>query len=278
MAQDASALTPYLIVLAAVLGLIMGSFLNCLAWRLTHGESVMRGRSHCTSCGHVLGPADLIPVVSWVASRGRCRYCGERVSVRYPITELVCCALFVSVALVYGPTLECLELIGFSSVLLVLSLTDLDDYVIPNPTIVVAIAIRVAYLVATSVMAGTSVLAALGESLLGGVLVAVPVLVLSLVMDVVLGRESLGGGDVKLLFVAGMYFGWQRCLFLVLLSCVLGIVFAALGDRGHKEKEDDGTITGGHLIPFGPAIAVACWVTMLVGTPVLTWYLGMFGL
>ena len=191
--------------------------------------------------------------------------------------------------------MQAIELIAFASVLLVLSLTDLDDYIIPNATIVAAILIRVAYLVAVGATGGGNTLELLRDAAIGGVAVAVPVLLLALVMDHVLGRESLGGGDVKLLFVAGMYFGWQQCLFLIVVACVLGLVFSLLGQRGTPEPDDSAVqadaadpanthVTDGepeppanvHLIPFGPSIAAACWITMLVGEPVLRWYLGLF--
>ena len=264
-------------ILVAVLGLVMGSFLNCLAWRSTHGESVLEGRSHCTSCGHVLGPADLVPVLSWVFSGGKCRYCGERVSWRYPATEVLCSVIYVSIFLRYGLTLETVELIAFASVLLVLSLTDLDSYIIPNATIVAAIVIRVVYLVVNPLVTGTDLVGPLVESLIGFFGVGIAMLVVTLAMDFLLGKESLGGGDIKLLAVAGLYFGWQQCLFLIVVACVLWLVFAALASRG-RETLADGTMSSDHLIPFGPAIAAACWVTMLWGRDVLAWYLGLFGL
>ena len=270
MQLDSPFVLGYAICLAGVLGLIMGSFLNCLAWRMTHGESVLHGRSHCTSCGHVLGPLDLVPVLSWVFSRGRCRYCGEHVSWRYPATELLTAVVYISLVLRYGLTFEALELVAFASVLLVLSLTDLDEYVIPNITIVVAILIRAVYIVSMGAIGQVDTMTVLRDSLVGGVAVVVPVLILALVMDRVLGRESLGGGDVKLLFVAGLYFGWQQCLFLVVVACVLGLLLAVLGVNGGGDGDDS------HLIPFGPSIALACWITMLVGEPVVTWYLGLF--
>ncbi len=287
MLSDAPLLLAYVVFVAAVLGLCMGSFLNCFAWRMTHGESVLHGRSHCTTCGHVLGPLDLIPVFSWLASRGRCRYCGERVSWRYPATELLCAAMYVSIVVRYGLSLETIELIAFASVLLVLSLTDLDDYIIPNGTIVAALCIRLAYLVALGLTGQGDMLILLRDALVGGLGVAVPVLLLSLVMDHVLGRESLGGGDVKLLFVAGTYFGVLQCLFLLIVACVLGIVFSLLGgsaapsedeeaEETKEAEEDESQANTGHLIPFGPSIAAACWITMLVGSQVISWYLGLF--
>lgn len=273
MLLNSALLTGYCVLVVALLGLCMGSFLNCLAWRMTHGESVLHGRSHCTSCGHELSVRDLVPVFSWVFSHGRCRYCGERVSARYPATEIFCAVVYVSLLLRYGLTLEMVELVAFASVLLVLSLTDLDEYIIPNKTIIAGIIVRFAYIVVGGVLGLFDPISLFIHSIVGGFAVVIPVLLLSIVMDRVLGRDSLGGGDVKLLFVAGLYFGWQQCLFLIIVACILGIVFGMLGPKGI------GRDSGGHaksrLIPFGPSIALACWITMLIGPTVLDWYLGL---
>lgn len=271
MISDSVFAMGYVLFVVTLLGLCMGSFLNCLAWRMTHGESVLRGRSHCTSCGHELAARDLVPVLSWVATKGTCRYCGAHVSMRYPATELLCGVAYATIFVRYGLSVQTIELIAFVSVLLVLSLTDLDEYVIPNATIVTAIVIRLAYVAYVGLSGQAEVLVALRDTLVGGFAVAVPVLVLALVMDHVLGRESFGGGDVKLLFVAGMYFGWQQCLFLVILACVVGIAFGMVGQRDKGEGE-------AKLIPFGPSIALACWVTMLVGQQVVGWYGSLVGM
>lgn len=278
MLMDSPYATAYFACVAAVLGLCMGSFLNCMAWRMTHGESVAHGRSHCTSCGHVLAARDLVPVISWLSTRGKCRYCKERVSARYPATELLCAVVYVSILLRYGLAVQTIELMAYASVLLVLSLTDLDDYVIPNATIVACIAIRLAYLAYVAASGEGELVMLVGSSIAQGLAVAVPILVLVLIMDHVLGRESFGGGDVKLLFVAGMYFGWQQCLFLIVVACVLGIAFGLAVQRKPEGKKvlEDGAET--HLIPFGPSIAISCWITMLVGHQALNWYAGLFAL
>ena len=282
MPIDSPLVMAYFVFVASVLGLCMGSFLNCLAWRMTHGESVLHGRSHCTSCGHVLGARDLVPVFSWLFTRGTCRYCGERVSARYPAIELLCAVVYASILLRYGIGVQALELMAFASVLLVLSLTDLDDYVIPNATIVAAVCMRLLYLVYCWATGSGVLLALVGGSIASGLVVAVPRIALVLIMDRVLGKESFGGGDIKLRFVAGMYFGWRQCLFLVLVACVLGIAFGVLGHSGRSKQQgaagmqEDGQIADAHLIPFGPSIAVACWITMLVGQYVLDWYAGLF--
>lgn len=266
-----SFITVYILVVAGLLGLAMGSFINCWAWRSTHGESVMSGRSHCVACGHELGVRDLVPVVSWIASGGKCRYCGEKVSVRYPATELVCAAAFVGIVAVYGFSFETLELLVFAAALLFLSLTDLDEFIIPNGCIFVAIAARAAYLAYAFATGGIG-LDGIAYYVASGFGMGAVLLAIVLAADRVFKRESMGGGDLKLFFVAGLYFGWQQGLFLVILSCLIGIA-VALFTRGPSGSEGEGALK--RAFPFGPSIAVACVVTMLVGEPLVTWYLSL---
>ena len=240
----------YLLVVAGLLGLVMGSFINCWAWRSTHGESVMEGRSHCATCNHVLGVRDLIPVISWLASGGKCRYCGQKVSARYPITELICATVFVAITAKYGYSLETLELLAFSCVLLFLSLTDIDEFIIPNGCIIAALAIRVVYL-AVSCVLGSIDLGQVLYFLASAFGVGIALLVVVLVADRVFGRESMGGGDLKLYFVAAFYFGWQQSVFLIIVSCVIGIIVSLVGagmtgsvDEGAPDVARDGLPAG----------------------------------
>ena len=289
-----------MLVVAGLAGLAVGSFVNCWAWRSTHGESVLRGRSHCTSCGHELGVRDLVPVLSWLAAPGRCRYCGQKVPGRYPATELVCAAVYVGILVVWGPTLQALEIIAFASVLLFLSLTDIDDYFIPDGCIIAAACVRLAYLLAAWQLEGADLAGLLAFSLVGALALGVGMLALVLVMDRVLGRESMGWGDVKLLAVAGFYFGWQQGLFLLIVACVIGLAVAAVTASAGSpdapapgaDADDDaadalaaGADAGtngpeaehpaSRPIPFGPSIALACVITMLVGDPFVSWYLSL---
>lgn len=273
-------ITVYSVVVMALLGLVMGSFLDCLAWRSTHGESVLRGRSHCDVCGHDLAVRDLIPVVSWVSTGGRCRYCGEHISARCPATEVICAVAYVSILLAYDISPETLELVAFASILLVLSLTDLDEFIIPNGCIIAAIAVRVAYLLGVNYIEGLSTWQLFLNSLFGAIVIAVPVTVIALVMDKVLGRESLGFGDVKLLGVAGFYFGWRVSLLLLIVACVFGLVAAmfhqrrASGEASGTSDTPDGVDPT--AFPWGPSIAAACWFVMIFGAPIVLWYASLF--
>lgn len=256
-------LSAYVLFLAAVSGLVMGSFLNCFASRYARGESVRKGRSHCALCAHPLGAADLIPLVSWLWLRGRCRYCGGRVSPVYPLAELVSAAVYVSVALRFGLGWEALRYLALMTLLLAASFTDLHCREIPDRVVLLGIAAAL-----LSALGAEKPLSAALHAVLGSLAVAAPLLGLTLAFDRLLGRESLGGGDIKLLFMIGLFFDWKRNLLLLIAACALGLLFALpLRRRGG---------TDGREIPFGPALAAGAWLVLLWGDGFIRWYLGLF--
>ncbi len=269
------AMTAYICILAAVAGAVFGSFINCAAWRIAHGENFLKGRSHCAECGHVLGIGDLIPVISYLALKGKCRYCGKKISPRYMLTELFLAAAFVLLVLRYGASGEAVRYMGFAVILLGLSLVDLETYRIPNGFLIAGIvwwAVTIpfvqpglfgregSFFQPSTLFLDTGVSTLSG--LLGGFLIAGIMLLMALVFDKVSGKESLGGGDIKLLFVVGLYLGFACSFFNLILSCILGLVFVA----AMKKKR----------IPFGPAISLAAYVTLLIGSFVINWYIGLF--
>lgn len=259
-------LTVYLLVLTALLGLVMGSFLNCAAWRLAHGEFVAKGRSHCARCNHTLGAKDLVPLLSYFLLKGRCRYCGEQISPRYPATELVSMLVFLSLVLRYDITLITLRLLVLACLLLAAALVDLEVQRIPDRLLVSAI---VWYFV-TLPLVTTDFFPALWTGLKGGLLVALPLLVFVLIADRVLGREAMGGGDIKLFFTVGLYLGFPLNLLNLILSCIVGVIFGIASQSARADGADP------RAIPFGPAIAAGTWLTLLFGDGVLHWYFSLF--
>jgi len=250
-----------LTVLSVVLGLIMGSFLNCLSWRLVHGESVLRGRSRCTACGHVLGPLDLVPLLSWLFLRGRCRYCGKPVSVRYPLAELACGVLYGTLTWRYGFSVETLRFLLLFSLLLAISLVDLEDGWVPDRFLIAG---AVCYLLL--LFLEPEPMEVLFRGFIGTAAIFLPLLLLVLAADKLLGRESMGGGDLKLFALLGLYFGWKAGLLLVILSCFTGLMFAAVMGKAKP----------GTPFPFAPAMAAAAWLTAIWGEPVIEWYFSLF--
>jgi len=250
-------MTLYCAIMSFVLGSVFGSFINCFAWRITHHESILKGRSHCAVCGHTLAALDLVPIFSWLFLRGKCRYCGEKISPRYMLTELALGAAFLLCFLRFGFSWETLRMMALSVALLGLSLVDLEIQEIPDGFIIYGIALWALML---PLMAEP--VKALWQGLLSGVLIGGGILLVSLVMDKVLKKESLGGGDVKLLFMVSLYMSPIAALINLVLACVVGLLFVVALKR---EK-----------IPFGPSISLASFATVLMGEQIAAWYLGLF--
>ena len=256
--------TIYFLVLAAVLGACMGSFLNCMAWRIVHGEPFVNGRSHCDKCGHVLGFADLIPVFSYLAHKGRCRWCGAKLSARYLWSEVVSALVFASVVYKYDITPECLQYLIFVSILLACSFADLEGFIIPDGFIIAAIIVRAVF-----VLLSGDIVHELVFSLLGGFAVAGGLLLLVTVFEKLIKREAMGGGDIKLIFATGLYLGWQKNVLCLFAACILGIIFGVITQKKRETQED------ARIFPFGPSISAAAALTLLFGDRFLTWYLGL---
>lgn len=248
------------LVLAFVLGAVLGSFLNCAAWRLCHGESVLRGRSHCALCGHVLGPWELIPLLSYLAQGGKCRHCGGRISPRYPLVELLSALSFVSLLLRYDLSWSALRYLLLLCLLLYGALVDQEEGWIPDRVSVLAI---LAYVPLAYLEGGWRLLV---SGLLSGAGIFLVLLGIVLLLEKILKTEAMGGGDLKLFGVLGLYFGWKQGIFLILVACLLGLGALALGGRLHKRAE----------LRFGPMLYLAAWICALGGQPFLDWYLGLF--
>ena len=254
-------ITAYCLTLAAVLGLCVGSFLNCLAWRLVHGESVLKGRSHCDACGHVLAPRDLIPVASFLLSRGKCRYCGKKLSRTHLAAELSTAAVFLALLLKYDISLQTLEYALFSSTLLTCAFADLEGYMIPDRCVLFGIALRPVFLLLMK-----SPVSMWLDSLLGGFLVAGSLLALVLLYEKLRKVDAMGGGDIKLLFLTGLYLGWKGNLLCLFAACLLGIVFGLIATKGENETP----------FPWGPSICAAGILAALYGEGLVAAYLGLF--
>ena len=247
----------YLLFLTALIGLVMGSFCNAWAWRIAHNENISRGRSHCPSCGHVLSPLDLFPLISWLMLRGRCRYCKAPISVRYPLTELISMLIYLSLILRFGFTLNAIRFIIVGSLLFTASLVDIDIMEIPDRMLIFVC-------LAALLRLGDGIQVIPGM-LIGFAAVSVPLLTVVLAMEHLLKKEAMGGGDIKLIAVLGLHFGAAQSLLLLIIACFVGLIFAAAAKTGR-----------GREFPFGPSIAIAAWLTALVGQQVISWYLGLF--
>src|SRR3954452_7183198 len=239
-------------------GLLTGSFLTVVAHRVPRGVSIVGPRSRCPACEAQIAAYDSIPVLSWLALRGRSRCCGERIPVRYPLTELALGLLFAGVALDLrgDPAQKALGLLLVST-LVAVTLTDLERRVIPNAILAVSAA-------AGLILAAATDPASLPERLLaaaagGGVLLAAALAY----------PRGMGMGDVKLVAVMGIYLGKA-------IAPALLVAFAAGSLAGAVLLVRHGSEARKQAIPFGPFLALGGVVGLLLGDQMIDWYLAAF--
>lgn len=283
----------YFGVCTAILGLIFGSFLNCTAMRIIRGEDFVKGRSHCMSCGHELSAPDLIPVFSYLVHGGRCRYCKAKVSVRYPATELAFMVLSLGLyiafmglgagtaassrplfpELFYGTgftvdgTIMFLKYLFLTGCLFVASITDLESFEIPDGALLLGLT-GWGVFTAIEFALGIHDLKWILHHIAAGLLIGGMMLLISLVMDKVLRRDSMGGGDIKLFALLGLYLGYAGSYELIILSCFTGLLFAGLRKALIKGASKE--------FPFGPSIALSGYLLLIFGDTLTNWYLGLF--
>lgn len=253
-------LTIYLCFWLAVLGAVLGSFLDCVVSRWATGEEhPLGGRSRCGSCGHRLGVWDLIPVFSFLFLRGRCRHCKGKIPADCILAELLGAAAFLCVGLRWGLSLALGQWLVFAALLLAVSLTDAFRRIIPDRLLLLLFANRVLWFFVLG-----EGLPAVSSALLS-CLIPAGLLALTLLWEKHSGKEAVGGGDIKLLFVMAGYLGWAELLLGLLAGCLLGLAYALLTRTGR-----------GQAMPFGPFLAAGALLTVCFGEPLVGWYLGLF--
>jgi leader peptidase (prepilin peptidase)/N-methyltransferase len=245
-------------VIAAVMGAIIGSFLNVVIHRLPRGESLAFPGSRCPECGEAIKAYDNIPVLSWLILRGRCRSCGARISPRYPLVEALTALLFAAVVVRFGPDRDVWLGLAFVLVLVPVTFIDLDHRIIPNkitaPAAVVAIAL-VAALHTDDLV----------EHLIAGAAAGGFLLVAALAYP-----AGMGMGDVKLAAVMGLFLGravGPAMLIGMLAGTLVGAAIIARKGRAEGRKT---------AIPFGPFLAFGGIVGLFAGDEIVKWYLDTF--
>ena len=268
-------ITAYFLVLAFILGAVFASFLGCMGWRMSHGESVLHGRSHCDSCGHILTGRDLIPIFSYLARGGKCAYCKAPIPKSSLIGEILLATLFVLATLRWDITPKLVLMLSFMCILYLLSLVDIYIQEIPDSCHLIAIGMRLIYYF---VFEGFQ-LDSFVYLVASGFSVALPLLLLTLLMEKIMKKEAMGGGDIKLIFVTGLYLGWESNLLMILVACMVGIVVGLAQGQGRTtedaSEESEGEMEGNYF-PFGPAIAIATVVCLFFGDGIVSWYLSLF--
>jgi len=268
-----------IVVVVGILGLLVGSFLNVVIYRIPIGKSIVTPPSACPACDARIKPWDNVPVISWLVLRGRCRTCSARISVRYPIVELLSGLLFAAVALRFSQPLDIptaalvatgillVAYLYFAAISVALAAIDLDTHTLPNAIVLPAYAVVAALLVAASAVYGDY--SQLVSAAIGGAAMFVAYLAMALVYP-----GGMGFGDVKLAGVLGLllgFLGWGTLIVGAFAAFLLGGLFGVALLVFRKAGRKSG-------IPFGPWMLAGAWLGIFIGERIWNGYLGLFQL
>jgi len=240
-----------------LLGLLVGSFLNVVAYRVPRGESVVSPRSRCPSCEAPIAPRDNVPVLSWLVLRGRCRHCGTSISARYPLIEASTGVAFAAVVVAVGVESELALYLPFTALLVVVTVIDLEHRIVPNKLLLPA---------AIWALAGWVVVdpSFLPEALLAGVGAFAFLLIAALAYP-----AGMGMGDVKLAGVIGLYLGLEVVPAMLVAFLAGSIVGVAIVVRSGRDARKQG-------VPFAPFLALGAFVGLLAGDEMIALYSDRF--
>lgn len=244
-------------VLVLSLGLLIGSFLNVCIYRIPREESISFPPSHCTSCGNRIKWYDLLPVISYVILRGKCRNCKERISLRYPILELITGILYLGLYLKYGLSFSFFKYIIIVTFLIVIGIIDYETTDVYLKTTLPGIIIGI-ILVFVGNYLGSGIMEYVYGGLLGG----------GVILLIILLTHGMGLGDAEICFLCGIFLGFRLTAVMLFLSFVIGgVAGGALLLLKIKSRKD--------YIPFGPFIAAAAIITIFIGEGLINWYLSL---
>ncbi|SHJ82680.1 prepilin peptidase [Tepidibacter formicigenes] len=243
-----------IISLIFTLGLLTGSFLNVCIYRIPREESIAYPPSHCPKCNNNLKPIDLIPVLSFLWTRGKCRYCSSKISIKYPLVEILNAVIYLTLYLKFSLSILFIKYSILLSILIVVSFIDLKHQIIPDKIIIFGLIysfiLNILYNFKVNMLNGT-----IGLVIGGGIF-----LIIALVTN------AMGGGDIKLMGMLGFILGYKSIILTTLLSFIIGavvsLILIALKIKSRKD-----------FIPFGPFIAMASLITIYYGSEIINWYL-----
>jgi leader peptidase (prepilin peptidase)/N-methyltransferase len=256
------------VALAALFGLLFGSFLNVCIYRLPRDLSVVVPRSFCPECGRQIAWYDNLPVVSYAVLRGRCRHCENPIGIRYLVVELTTAALFALTAYRYGATLAAVKWCAFGAIMVALFCTDLEERILPDELtlggalagLAFSIAVAVPGLADLSFSRWSPWARSVFNALTGGIALSIPIWGLGSLYGRIRKCEALGRGDVKLLATIGVFLGLENGLFALLLGAVTGSV---LGLAYIFWKRKDART---YELPFGSFLCVGAVAAAFIGS------------
>ena len=249
-------------ILVFLYGLIFGSFYNVVIYRIPADKSIAKGRSMCGSCNHTLAAKDLVPVFSWIFLKAKCRYCGSKISMRYPIIELVTGLLFYIAYASSGSIWEFLFYASLWSMLLITAMIDYDEMIISDAVLLVFTVVGLASILGMKAGLLTRVY---GLAFGFGFYFAI-----YYVAKLIYKKEAFGFGDVMLMGALGIFMGFRDTVLTSILSFYVALIIIVImkifGKKTGLRQE----------IPFGPYICIAAFLVSLYGDEIVNLYLNLF--
>ena len=235
----------------------IGSFLNVVIYRLPIGENIAYGRSHCTSCNADIKAIDLIPILSFLNLRGKCRNCKSKISNQYILIELLTGVIAIGIAYKFGFTFYSVLVFLFALILIVISMIDLQSMIIPDRLNILIGILAIAFTFSSQDVS-------LVERAIGFFAISVPMYILVLFIE-----DGFGGGDIKFIAFAGLVLGYKNTILTMFVACILAsIVSIYLLSLKKIDKKSH--------IPFGPYLCMASFIAIMCGDEVISWYLSFF--
>lgn len=243
------------------MGIIIGSFLNVCIYRIPRDQSIVYPSSHCCSCNISLKLLDLIPIFSYLFLKGKCRYCGAKISSRYPLLECLTGIIYSLLFLKYGLSPTFFFYILLASILLCIAFIDYDHQIIPDRLLILGFITGLCYKIVLFSFAEQPIEilnSFLGFFLGGGFFFLIATI----------SNGGMGGGDIKLIAILGFWFGWKDIILISLLSFIIGSIIAILLLMMRLKTRKD-------AIPFGPFIVSSVLFIMLYKDLILSWYISL---
>lgn len=242
-------MTLYYTIVSFIFGTVLGSFYNVVGYRLPREQSLITPSSHCPKCNHKLGASELVPIFSYLFQGRKCKNCKEPISAFYMTFELLTGILFAFAYLIFGLSIEFVIALIFISMSIIIIISDYQTMIIPDEVLIVGgILITICQF-----MQGTDVIV---NSLANGVIAFAIMLLIKLFGDFIFKKESMGGGDIKLMFIFGMLLGWKMSIMSIFLASFIALPISLI--LMLKKKE--------HIIPFGPFLSISGLIILLTQT------------
>lgn len=255
------------LVFAFLYGMILGSFINVCIYRIPEKISLWTPPSACPGCGYKLKWYDNIPVLSYILLGAKCRSCKMTISMQYPMVEMFTGFIVALLYLKTGLSFDMVFLPAIAVVLLTIAVIDYKTMIIPNGTVIALGIIGVLYTVFRIIFPQSFIMPITWlESLIGFFAASLPLFLVA-----VISKGGMGGGDIKLMAVAGIFLGWKGILVAMILGSLIGaIISLALILLKIKKRKD--------MIPFGPFLCLGIFISAIVGNDIILWYTNLFSL